>query len=215
MQRHDVFYSDRIKAIEKSIRKLNFASVLEIGAGDYSFKYIRGGSKVFWVRSDLSHHSDVICDFNLDQWGLPFSEEVFDLVICTEVLEHLLWPHELLKEAHRVLSSNGKILLSVPNITSLTYRIAWVLGHVPSCAASGNLPPEIGSTTYQKSDGKLIGGHVVDFSLKKILRLIKLSGFEVIEIKGSGIIWHKQILPFWLIPVSFSSNIICLAKKST
>jgi len=156
----------------------------------------------------------VVCELNGDQLVLPFEDGSFDLIICTEVLEHLLWPHRLLQEARRVLSPRGCILISVPNCASLSYRMAWLLGRIPSCAASGNLPPELGSTAYLQPDGSTIGGHVIDFTLQRTRNLLTYSGFKVVREKGCGIIWHRQLLPAWLVPVSLSSNIICLARKS-
>lgn len=196
------------------LRKLEFKTILEIGAGDYSFDYIfNNRGNVSWVKVDLAPPCDVICDFNTDKLCLPFTENAFDLIICTELLEHLLWPQHLLKEAHRVLAREGSLIVSVPNVASLTYRIAWLMGHTPSCAASGNLPPELGGTAYQKTNGELIGGHVIDFSLQRLMGLLESSGFNALSARGSGIIWHRQIVPHWLVPVSLSSNIICLAKK--
>jgi SAM-dependent methyltransferase len=44
---------------------------------------------------------------------MPFPDDSFDLVICTEVLEHLPQPAEGLAELRRV--SRGWLLLSVPH----------------------------------------------------------------------------------------------------
>ena len=213
LQRHEVFRSDRIKITEKIIKNLEVSKVLEIGAGDYSFAYTTSTGNLSWLKVDFSPPCDVICDLNSNKLALPFADETFDLIVCTEVLEHLLWPQKLLTEARRILCYDGKLLLSVPNITSLTYRISWMLGHIPSCAASGNLPPQIGSTTYKKEDGELTGGHVIDFNLERIVNLLQFVGFKILSIKGSGIIWHKQILPYWIVPASLASNLICLAEK--
>jgi SAM-dependent methyltransferase len=214
MERHDVFRSDRIRVTERLINSYNAGRVLEIGAGDYSFDYLRQQGQVSWTKVDFAPPCDEICDLNSDALVLPFDDNNFDLIICTEVLEHLLWPHHLLHEAHRVLSVRGHIIISVPNCTSLSYRIAWLLGHVPSCASSGNLPPELGSNAYRLPDGSTIGGHVIDFTLRRIQNLLNFSGFTVEQIKGSGIIWHRQLMPAWLVPATLSSNIICLARKS-
>jgi SAM-dependent methyltransferase len=215
LQRHKLFKSDRITVTEYMIKHLKANKILEIGAGDYSFDYLMSKDNVAWLKVDFCPPCDVICDLNSETLQLPFSNDIFDLIVCTEVLEHLLWPQQLLKEIYRILSHDGKLLLSIPNITSLTYRIAWMLGRIPSCAASGNLPPELGSTTYKKENSELIGGHVIDFNLKKIINLLQLTGFTIIKVKGSGIFWHKQIFPHWLIPASLASNVIILVKKST
>lgn len=46
-------------------------------------------------------------------YNLPYKNDSFDLVICTEVLEHLDDPKKALKEALRTSKKN--ILISVPN----------------------------------------------------------------------------------------------------
>ena len=46
---------------------------------------------------------------------LPFPDDIFDLVICTQVLQYVYEPAKVLAEAHRVLKPNGSLLLSVPS----------------------------------------------------------------------------------------------------
>lgn len=48
-----------------------------------------------------------------DIYQLPFKSNTFDLVICTEVLEHLVRPLQALKEIERV--SSKYVILTVPN----------------------------------------------------------------------------------------------------
>ncbi len=47
--------------------------------------------------------------------GLPFQKEQFDYVFCLELLEHVENATFLLREIHRILTSEGALLLSVPN----------------------------------------------------------------------------------------------------
>jgi SAM-dependent methyltransferase len=213
VNRHAVFRSDRIRVTEDLIRGSKASHVLEIGAGDYSFDYAKGHNNASWIKTDFEPPCDVVCNLNSDRLILPFDDKSFDLAICTEVLEHLLWPQRLLAEVRRVLSADGKVLVSIPNIASLSYRVAWMIGRIPSCAASGNLPTILGGTTYAKGNGELIGGHVIDFNMSRILGLMALSRFAPEAIRGSGIIWHKQLLPSWIVPASLSSNIIILGQK--
>lgn len=46
-------------------------------------------------------------------YDLPYKDNSFDLVVCTEVLEHLLEPSKALKEVLR--TSKKYVLISVPN----------------------------------------------------------------------------------------------------
>ena len=50
--------------------------------------------------------------FSGDCW--PVDDGSVDLVLCTEVLEHVLEPRRLLAEAKRCLRSGGRLLLTVP-----------------------------------------------------------------------------------------------------
>jgi len=45
---------------------------------------------------------------------LPFKEECFDCVKCTELLEHVEHPEMVVKEIGRVLKTSGVLILSVP-----------------------------------------------------------------------------------------------------
>ncbi len=60
-----------------------------------------------------------------DIHGLPFGDDVFDLVICSEVLEHVRDPHTAVSEAVRVLKQGGNLVVSVPRC--LPERICWAL----------------------------------------------------------------------------------------
>lgn len=49
-----------------------------------------------------------------DAHSLPFADGTFDTVLLLEVLEHLPEPQTAVKEAKRVLSPNGRLILSTP-----------------------------------------------------------------------------------------------------
>lgn len=53
-------------------------------------------------------------------YDLPYKDETFDLVICTEVLEHLDEPKKALQELRRV--SKKYLILSVPNEPWFTFQ---------------------------------------------------------------------------------------------
>lgn len=54
---------------------------------------------------------------------LPFSDETFDFLNLSEVIEHVEDPDMLLQEMYRVLKSGGKVYISVPN------RYSWFDTH--------------------------------------------------------------------------------------
>lgn len=63
---------------------------------------------------------------------LPFPDESFDLVWCTEVIEHVVNPAFTLGEINRVLKPGGKLLLSTPNSAFWLFRIFRLFGTDPA-----------------------------------------------------------------------------------
>ena len=45
---------------------------------------------------------------------LPFSDQSYDIVLCSQVLEHSFNPEQLLAEMYRVLRPGGFVVLSIP-----------------------------------------------------------------------------------------------------
>ena len=55
-----------------------------------------------------------LCDVAGDAQVLPFREGVFSKCFCSQVLEHLDYPHKALREMVRVLVANGEAIIDVP-----------------------------------------------------------------------------------------------------
>jgi SAM-dependent methyltransferase len=60
--------------------------------------------------------------------ALPFADRTFDLVVCSDILEHLLEPLIVLKEAIRVLRDDGVVVISVPNHFYWPMRLRLLFG---------------------------------------------------------------------------------------
>ena len=52
-----------------------------------------------------------------------FEEEEFDFVILSQVLEHVKYPHDMMKEISRILKWGGMLALAVPNFESLFVKL--------------------------------------------------------------------------------------------
>jgi 2-polyprenyl-3-methyl-5-hydroxy-6-metoxy-1,4-benzoquinol methylase len=60
---------------------------------------------------------------------LPYPDEMFDSVIGSGVIEHVINPSDSLKELHRVLKTDGTLVLTyIPNRFSVTETILSLLG---------------------------------------------------------------------------------------
>jgi len=62
-----------------------------------------------------------------DAYSLDFTNNSFDFVLMMEVIEHLENPLKALKEAFRVLKSNGVLIVSFPNYFNFPWLIVRIL----------------------------------------------------------------------------------------
>ena len=69
--------------------------------------------------------------------NLPFSDNFFDIVICSEVLEHIYDQDAALVEITRVLKPEGDIIISVPRY--LPEKICWALSDDYHKATDGHI----------------------------------------------------------------------------
>jgi SAM-dependent methyltransferase len=53
----------------------------------------------------------------------PFSPQSFDLILMSHSLEHLPSPVDALRRVHRLLKENGLLVVSVPNMNSLEFKL--------------------------------------------------------------------------------------------
>ena len=100
--------------------------ILDVGSGSGWAKEIPH-EKIFFV--DLSHKNLAAVNRNstgailADACHLPFKNDTLDLVIASEILEHLNSPEDAAKEIWRVLDRGGKAIVSTPYKEKLRYTL--------------------------------------------------------------------------------------------
>jgi 2-polyprenyl-3-methyl-5-hydroxy-6-metoxy-1,4-benzoquinol methylase len=106
----------------------NSLNVLDVGGGDgvIGERLWKMGNSVTTV--DLStvsthaHRSRCLLAVAGDAEQLPFSSNSFDVVLASEIVEHLWNPHSFFDEAYRVLKVDGHLIMSTPEgIEGLRY----------------------------------------------------------------------------------------------
>lgn len=60
---------------------------------------------------------------NLNEKPLPFTDSTFDIIIMSEVLEHLFDTDKILCDIRRVLKEGGYLCITVPNIAKHRNRL--------------------------------------------------------------------------------------------
>ncbi|MEK7505344.1 MAG: class I SAM-dependent methyltransferase [Patescibacteria group bacterium] len=79
---------------------------------------------------DIDPHYGPALKHNVEE-GLKFDDNSFDLIWCTEVIEHLHDPDKFLNEINRVLSPGGLSVLTTPNSAWWFYVIVRLWGWTP------------------------------------------------------------------------------------
>jgi SAM-dependent methyltransferase len=82
--------------------------VLDLGSGEAPYAALIPHRR--YVTADLFAAADVRCDATV----LPFRTAAFDLVLCTELLEHVPDPDATMREIRRVMGDRGALVLTTP-----------------------------------------------------------------------------------------------------
>lgn len=160
----DILEKDYLPVLQekstKIFRMLEGKKILEIGCGtgnllnllqnynfelygsDYSKDYL---SKAKLKNPNIEFFPGDLSDTNM--WSKH--QQVFDSIICSEVLEHLEDDLRALQIINSLLKTNGVLIITVPALMSL----------------------------YSEFDKKI--GHYRRYSMKTICDTVKLAGFEI------------------------------------
>jgi len=98
-----------------------------------------------------------------DVHNLPYPDKKFDLVVCTEVLEHVTNPLQVIKEILRVTKKNGQVIIEMDSGNWL-FNLVW--------------------SYWIKLNGKVWhNAHLQIFNAQKLKNYIESTGFKIIGTK--------------------------------
>ena len=174
---YDFFSPDKFLLQEIRRRYQEFFHLYPVKNGDRILEIGSGGgfsTAVFEKSSPLYYPLDIpvgnlkrirqltatrVYPTSADAYQLPFQENVFQLVIMAEVLEHLSEPLQALREIRRILQPAGSLVISVPYKEKISYQIC----------IHCNLPTPTHS-------------HLHSFDETKLINLITDAGFRTVKI---------------------------------
>lgn len=123
----DISYSRPVNATRRSIISgmvkglVRNPKVLDVGCGDGTV-----GKAVEKIGAEvISTELPAIANMARKKYGvstviasdaenLPFRNEVFDVVIASELVEHLWNPEQFIEEAHRIINERGYLIIATP-----------------------------------------------------------------------------------------------------
>ncbi|HLN06618.1 MAG TPA: methyltransferase domain-containing protein [Acidimicrobiales bacterium] len=147
----------------------------------------------------------------VDGSGLPLASGSVDVVVMSELIEHLVDTDAALAEARRVLVPGGALLLSTPNLAAWYNRVLLGFGVQP-------LFTEVSLHGIYGRPGRQVVGHLRIFTRRSLRELLAAAGFADITITGAP--YHDVPRPFR--PVdrlfcrtpSLSSILLASARRS-
>lgn len=117
---------------------------------------------------------------DLDVEGLAiYPDQFFNLVICSDVLEHLENPTHTLRGIGRILSPQGIALITIPNAFNIFERVRIL--------RTGN------SRRYKAEDPTLQRGHISMFSSQVLGSLFARAGLEIVSALPGTCYWRGRV----------------------
>jgi len=126
---------------------------------------------------------------NIETDNFPYENNFFDIVFCTEVIEHTHAPVHVIQEVNRVLKNMGMFIFSVPNVAEWQKRLLLLLGK--NIYYAYNNP--------KNTPVKAIDLHQREYTISEVKRLLSENGFKVEGISSSVSGWMKDISLLYII----------------
>jgi SAM-dependent methyltransferase len=107
--------------------------VLEVGCGTgNTLVYLKDNDYCDWTcgielfpeaATIAKDRVDLFFQGNIETFDLPIEPNSLDVILCLDVLEHLVNPEAVIQKLHQYLAPNGMIVASIPNVRHYTVLI--------------------------------------------------------------------------------------------
>lgn len=101
-------------------------------------------------------------DIQRDDWPSELMEQKFDLVVASEVIEHIFMPADFLKKIKMLVAQGGSLIITMPNLLFWKNRFNMLFGKF----------------RYQEK-GLLDFGHIRFYSLESARQTFRDAGFDI------------------------------------
>ncbi len=179
---YEYYRKDILPLVPKHVGK-----VLEIGCGTgNTLAYLKANGYCDWVggvelfpdaAAEAISKLDKVYEGNIEEMDLPIERGSINMILCLDVLEHLIDPEAVIKKLHTYLVPGGTIIASIPNVNhySVTFPLFFQ-----------------NKWDYQEN-GILDKTHLRFFVRQTAINLMSCSGLKVNEILPS-LAFKKSII---------------------
>ncbi len=140
-------------------------------------------------------------NLNNDDYKIDINTK-YDFIICADVLEHLINPQGVLQKLDDLLTTDGKIVISIPNIAFIQQRIVHLLGKFD----------------YNPNGGIMDATHLRFFTKKSLLKMCHDAGYQIQKIEGYSLVKNRYFflrLLAKLLPTLFAIQFIVILKRGS
>jgi 2-polyprenyl-3-methyl-5-hydroxy-6-metoxy-1,4-benzoquinol methylase len=157
------------------------SKVLEIGCGTgNTLEWLKAQKQCDWAGGVELHPDavarareklDAVYVGNIEQLDLPIDQGSLDLILCLDVLEHLLDPWTVVRRLQKLLKPGGVFIASIPNVRHHSV-----------------LSPLLFKQKWEYTEaGILDRSHLRFFVKKSAVQLIESSGLKVDMLLATGL----------------------------
>lgn len=197
------------KIVLSLLEKEQKGMILDVGCGEGALAYQLDKIDFQVYACDISQNFKLPnipwTYWNLNSDSIPYEKDFFDYVACVEVIEHLENPHDLIRKIRWILKDGGKLILTTPNICSISSRIRFL-----SCG-------------WFSFFGENVTKHVNPLPFWELERILSNNGFVIENIQARGFSKLSKILRLLTFDLIFKprnkvtlegGNIIIKSKKN-
>jgi SAM-dependent methyltransferase len=184
----DTWQASKLKAFESALAGLGrpVETLVDIGCfnGSLSARFRRFAGRVIGLdvhvealKEAEKKGIETICFDVASGQRSPLPDACADVIVCADVIEHLIEPRHLMNEARRLLKPDGVMLLSTPNMGYWLSRIRLVMGRAPMC--TNGVAPGF------RSDHWIDPSHIHVCLLSEWSAFFQDCGWRVQKVRGS------------------------------
>lgn len=175
---HENYFTPILIKLRSLINNQN-ARILDVGCGTglftsplalWGFSNLYGvdGSREIVDLAISRGFKEVNIISDLSSSCLPYDSDFFDVIICKDVLEHLIDPLYAVREITRVLRSDGILLVHVPNHFPLVGRFKFLFEN------------DLDTFKFFPNSTRFNFPHIRFFEFYEFCKLFNESGYEII-----------------------------------
>ena len=174
-------YFDRVRKDIFSLLPLQSERIIELGCGTgATLKHLKDTGRCTWACGIEQHHDaaeiarltlDCVIEGDIEKIELPVGTASIDVVLCLDVLEHLVDPWTVVHKLDRLLRPGGVIIASIPNVRNLQVLLPLMIR---------------GKWNYTDA-GILDRTHLRFFTRDTALQLMECSGLKVDSVTASNL----------------------------